>query len=241
MMITLEKSFIETQIGSLLSRQQNLQWLVEQNVTATSVANFGCNIGGETLALMYTLGAKEGIGIDKDESAINQAKSTYQYIKEDVLRIWQMLRYYPNEISEDDKTWWYNHVPGFFRKDIIQEGFKLSYIVQDITQPTQLNEDYYDISYCDFVLHHIWYDEKRSDPRDDTLIAIREMARVIKPGGIVAASELLQYSDKPKLNFKKLFVSAGLVVKYEKVTHVNESNRKSTFSEYIFEKLPGDI
>jgi ubiquinone/menaquinone biosynthesis C-methylase UbiE len=235
-MIPIDKSFLDSQITSLLSRQQNLQWLVEQNTTADSIANFGCHIGGETLSLMYTFGAKEGIGIDIDESRINQAKTTYQNIKENLQRIWQMLQYYPSEISEDDKDWWNNHVPDFFRKDMIQEGFELSYIVQDITKPTQLKGNYYDFAYCDFVLHHIWYDETRSDPRNDTLVAICEMARVIKPGGIVAAKELLQFSDKPRLDFKKLFVSAGLLVKFEKVTNVSENERKSTYIELIASK-----
>ena len=220
-----DKTFIQTQVGSLQSRKQELQWLIEQHITAKRIANFGCHIGGETLALMWIFNADEATGIDRDKMAINQAQTTLESLQEIVIRTWQEIQYFPDFVTESDKQWWYNDVPDFFKRAIIQSNFRVSYITHDITSPTSLTSDYYDLSYCDFVLHHIWYDEKRSNPQDDTLTAIREMARVIKPNGIVAMSELLQFSDKPKLDFKGLFEQVGLRVIYEKVTDIEEEQR----------------
>jgi len=235
-LVPFDRMFLQTHIGSLQERKEKLEWLLQNGVVAKTIANFGCHIGGETLALMWAFGATEAIGIDKDEMAIDQAQSTLEFIREDVTRIWRELQYYPDYIAVDDKLWWHNDVPDFIKRDLIQDSFHLNYIVHDICQPIDLLSDYCDLSYCDFVLHHIWYDVSRSNPRDDTLNAIREMTRVVKPNGVVAMSELLQFSDKPKLEFESLFELAGLEIVYKKVTEVDDERRKGTFADYICRK-----
>jgi len=224
------------QIGSLSTRVQQLQWLVEHNIRAEKIANFGCNIGGETLALMWVLGAREAIGLDIDEEEIRQAQDTLVSVQEEMQRIWRMLSYYPNEIAPDDKTWWNNEVPNFFKKALLQGESNVTYVVSDITQPTGLPQDYYDVAFCDFVLHHIWYDDKRENAEGDTQFAVKEMARVVKPSGIVAASELLQFSDKPKLDFGKLFEKAGLKIFHMREYEANGPTGNGTVAEYICKK-----
>jgi SAM-dependent methyltransferase len=210
--------------------------LVEYNIGAEKIANFGCNIGGETLALMWVLGASEAIGLDIDEDEIRQARGTLASVQEEMRRIWWMLSYYPNKIAHDDKTWWNNEVPDFLKKAMLQEESTVTYVVSDITQPTGLPQDYYDVAFCDFVLHHIWYDDKRENAEGDTQFAVKEMARVVKPGGIVAVSELLQYSDKPKLDFGKLFEKAGLRIFHMRESEVNSPKGHGTVAEYICKK-----
>lgn len=78
--MNLQKTFLQMQIGNVLSRKQELEWLVQQGVQAESVANFGCHIGGETLALVWALGASEAVGLDKDEQAVLQARDTLKSI-----------------------------------------------------------------------------------------------------------------------------------------------------------------
>ena len=231
----LDRSFLQIQIGSLSNKKERLRWLVGLNVRAEKITNFGCNIGTETLALMWMLGASEAIGIDKDESCIHQAKDTLVYLKDSVMQIWFMLQHYPENIPEDDKEWWVT-VPDFFKKGLLQEGFDVDFCVRDITKATELPSDYYDIAFCDFVLHHIWYDSKGKAAQEDTQFAVSEMARVVRPGGVVAAFELLQFSDKPKLDFSSLFEQVGLKPVHTKEIEVENSQEPGVVAEYLYKK-----
>jgi len=154
-MVQMDKSFVQSQILSISVRKQELQWLVEHEIKAMRVANFGCHIGGETLALAWALNAKEVVGIDRDELVIQQAKNTFSYIREGIGRISHLLQYYPDIAEENDMSWWKDEVPDFFKRTIIHHDFQVKFIEGDITKQTSLESDYYDIAYCDFVLHHI--------------------------------------------------------------------------------------
>jgi SAM-dependent methyltransferase len=235
--MNLNKEFFQTQIGNLSFKKDKLQWLMALKGQVERVANFGCNIGTETLALMWALGANEAVGIDKDEESIRQARSTLAYLKDDIVRIWRLLHDFPQSIAERDKTWWDDEVPDFFKTDLLREGLCVDFRVHDITQPVELPSEYYDLAFCDFVLHHIWFDPDREGPQEDTQFAISEMARVVKPDGVVAALELVHFSDKPRLNFRPLFERVGL-----KLVHANEMTVETSLhgpgviAEYICEK-----
>lgn len=234
-MVRLDKTFLQARIGVLLSRKKRLQWLADSGVRATTVANFGCHIGGETLALMWALGASEAVGIDKDEEAILQARNTLTYIQDDVKRIWRNLQYYSRDISEDDKMWRNDSVPSFFKEELLRDGCA-SYLIRDITEPTGLPSDYYDVAFCDFVLHHIWYDPERENAREDTGFAIKEMARVTRPGGVVAAFELIQYSDKQRLDLGSLFKEAKLELEHMEEREVDSPEERGVVAEYLCRK-----
>jgi SAM-dependent methyltransferase len=234
-MMRLDKTLLQARISHLLSRKGELQWLVDLGVQATTIANFGCHIGGETLAIMWTLGASEAVGIDKDEQAVLQARDTLTYIQDDVKRIWLYMQHYSTEISEDDRTWWNDSVPSFFKRELLRDGC-VSYLVRDITKPTGLPSGYYDVAFCDFVLHHIWYDAGRENPREDTSSAIKEMTRVVRPGGVVAASELVQYPDKQRLDFKPLFKEARLECEYIDEREVDSQEGRGVIATYLCRK-----
>jgi SAM-dependent methyltransferase len=215
-MVRLDKTFLQTRIGVLLSRKKRLQWLVDSGVRATTVANFGCHIGGETLALMWALGAGEAVGIDKDEEAILQARNTLTYIQDDVKRIWRNLQYYSRDISEDDKMWWNDSVPSFFKEELLRDGCA-SYLIWDITEPIGLPSE-------------------RENAREDTGFAIKEMARVTRPGGIVAAFELIQYSDKQRLDLGSLFKEAKLELEHMEEREVDSPEEQGVVAEYLCRK-----
>lgn len=210
--MNLNREFVRMQTGSLICKRDRLQWLMAQNVRAEKVVNFGCNIGIETLALMWVLGANEAIGIDKNETFICQAQNTLTNLKDDIVKMQRMLHSFPQTIPERDKTWWSGEIPDFLKTDLLREEFRLDFRVCDITEPVGLPSSYYDLAFCDFVLHHIWFDSERENAQDDTQFAINEMTRVVKPSGVVAAYELIQFSDKPKLDFRSLFEQAGLEI-----------------------------
>lgn len=231
--MSINRFYIQTQIHSLSAQKQNFKWLIDLEIQACTVANFGCSIGIETLALMWALGANEGVGLDKDELAINQALSTLRNIREDITRITRLISYYAQRISEEEKRWWQFEVPQFIRDDMARENFKVNYLFQDITEPTKLQSDYYDLAYCDFVLHHIWYDNIGTGGRNDTKFAIGEMARVIKSSGVIAITELLQHSDKPKLDFRTLFEECGLNIVFENAVETNQG----LYANYLCKKI----
>ena len=231
-MIYLDKQFIQCRMSSLKSHEQNLQWLKELKVKGEKIVNFGCNIGGETLALMWVLDGIEAVGIDKNESAINQANNTLTETKREVNRIQCLLEYYPNGVDVDEKSWWDNIVPEFLKSDL-----KVEYLLQDITRPIKLPTGYFDISCCRFVLNHIWYDEYRKKAKEDTQFAIQEMARVVRLGGIIAISEPIYISGKPKLNFPKLFKEVGLELIYGSEEEVDGPQGEGIVAEYICKKV----
>lgn len=234
-MLRLDKTFVQTQIEILSSKKKRLQWLVELDVRAEKVVNFGCHVGAETLASIWALEAREAVGIDKDEEYIHQAQSTFAYMQDDAKRIGRTL-HSSRSISEDDKTWWSVAVPSFFKKELLREGFRLDFVVGDITKPTGLVSDYYDVAFCDFVLHHIWFDQERKKAQEDTQFAIKEMARVVRPGGVIAVFEPIQCPDKPKLDLGPFFEQAGLKLVHTKEIEVNGSQRHRVKAEYLCEK-----
>lgn len=214
-------------IVHLLHEKQELQWLIEQNVRrADKVADFGCGGGKKTLALMWALGASEAVGIDKQD--ITPAQSMLKDIRHEIIVIRSKLRSC-RDIPEDDLMWW-NGVPDFLKRLPPEERIK--FCQGNITKPTGLQSDYYDIAFCHRVLHHIWFDQTQ----EDTQFAIREMARVVKPDGLVAAFEVLQYSDKPKLDFRPLFERAGLERVHTKETEESYSQGQRIVAEYLYYK-----
>lgn len=221
-------NFIKTQVGAVSGKKSRLQWLLNLRVDANRIVNFGCNIGTETLSLMYFFGAEEALGIDKDELSIHQAQSTFKNLREDVVRIHRMFEYYPGLISEEEKIWWEN-VPTFFKQAMVRNTFKLDYHIHDFTMQSDISSDSFDLAFCDFVLHHIWYEENDISNPINTRAAVQEMARVLTPGGALAAFELVQYDKKPRLDFKSLFLQVGL-----ELIHVHEQEMSSpTRGDYI--------
>lgn len=214
-------------IVHLLHEKQELQWLIEQNVRhADKVADFGCGGGKKTLALMWALGASEAVGIDIED--ITPAQSMLKGIRHEITVIRSKLRSC-RDIPEDDLMWW-NSVPDFLKRLPPEECIK--FCQGNITKPTGLESDYYDIAFCHHVLHHIWFDQTQEDAQ----FAIREMARVVKPDGLVAAFEVLQYSDKPKLDFRPLFERAGLERVHTKETEESYSQGQRIVTEYLYKK-----
>lgn len=108
----------------------------------------------------------------------------------------------------------------------------VNYSVADFTRQTDLLEGHYDLAFCDFVLHHVWYDPQRAHPLEDTAFAISEMARVVRPEGYVAAFELIQYDNKPTLDFQPLFDRAGLQQSHYRQTMLD----RATIAEFLYVK-----
>lgn len=204
--------FFRTQIDQINWQQSSVEWLLQQDVTVTKVAHFGCSTGVQTIALAMVLGAREVIGIDLNEERINQAQNDWKRLQATLRDIEQRFKYFPHKICEEDKIWWDTKVPEFFKKELLNGKLSVEFLVQDITKPTSIRSSYYELAFCDFVLHHIWLDKARENARDDTLFAVQEMVKSVKPRGLIAAYELLQYDNRPALDFGSVFQEAGVRV-----------------------------
>jgi SAM-dependent methyltransferase len=226
------KRYLELQIASISLKRERLNWLRPFQIEAAKVAHFGCSTGFETIALMWEFGAIEVIGLDIDEFGIQQAQNDVAEIRRAIRQSHRYLQHYFPKILQADREWWHSQVPDFFKNSLVSEHYHLEFILQDITHLTPLDADYYGLAFCDFVLHHIWLDEERAGAQKDTQSAIVEMARVAKPGGLVAAFELTRLSGKPTLDFEPLFEEAGLERVHVKETKINSEQ----VTEYLFEK-----
>jgi len=179
----------------ILFQREKYQWLMrplaELKTQVQRIANFGCGEGRETLALMCILGAYEASGVDKDEQNIKNAQNTLKTIQS-IIR----ARGLPND------------APIFLRGPCLEEVVKF-YPVDIAKRPTDLPSNYYDFAFCDFVLYHIWLDQ---GGEDKTQTAIREMVRVVRLGGVVAAREPTQRIGESafEIDFGPLFERNGL-------------------------------
>lgn len=211
-MLLQNRPYIQSELVKITNKKPNVNWLNMLNIQADKVADFGCQIGGETLALMWLLGASEGVGLDISENHIQRARDDLDELNDAIRDTWQSLQYYSDDISEVDKIWWYDSVPNFLKRDLASK--QVTFLVQDITLPTGLQREYYDVAFCNYVLHHIWLEE-REDSEMRTVSAIREMARVVNKSGFVAICERFEFPDTLVLEFRKLFRLAELTIVHE--------------------------
>jgi SAM-dependent methyltransferase len=166
---------IEIVLSSIDQYKIRVNWILDLEFRFDRIANFGCSIGSETLALLWLLSAKEAVGIDKNKSKIQQAHELIGEIKS----IRKTLSHSAHGISE---------IPDvkYFREYI--EGPLPSFEVADITEKTSLPDNYFDLVYCERFLYHIACDDNQV-AEDNVLSAIQEIERVMKFGGLIVAIE----------------------------------------------------
>ena len=87
-----------------------------------------------------------------------------------------------------------------------------SYVAADITKETAFPSNYFKLIYCERVLYHIACDESESET-DNMLLAMQEIARITKPGGLVVAIEPKTCSPENNtfVNLHHDFSRAGLL------------------------------
>ncbi len=228
-----KKAYLISLINGFLSSQENVQWLLRHGIRAQKIANFGCAHGFETLALICEFGAAEAFGIDIAEDCIREAKDLCSMIKEEIRLLWFEIQ--TQQENEDLKELW-ELIPQFFKREIFHEKFQLEFEKGDIAYPTRLRQDRYHLVFCRKVLHHIWYDQNRENPQGDTQSAVNEMARIVRPGGIVASFSIIQFEDKPNVDFGELYKKARLKLVYREEVKTGSYQRDALAEKYIFQK-----
>jgi SAM-dependent methyltransferase len=191
-------------MGLVQGYKEQILWLLDLNENYDSIANFGCNIGYETLALMWLLNAREATGVDKDGDSIRQAQSLLSNIQMDIQSIQMALHYNPN-------------IPSQFRSELQSYVENLghlpfpTFVEGDMTEMTSLPSNHFDLAYCERVLYHIACN-RSGRVGDNVLSAVEEMARVVKPGGFVAAIEpnICSPDDNRAVELQSFFERVGL-------------------------------
>lgn len=180
------------------SHRSKLAWLSNCGAGFLRIANFGCDIGHETVALAWWLGAREVVGIDKDLCAIRQAQSELAHFRKTLKEMGWLL---PPDASPETRS----------LIEQLRNRTVPRFAVADMADSTGLRSDHFDLCYCHRVLYLIRCGNSGSDERARS--AIQEMARVTKPGGLVTAIEPTSCSPggRRSVLLDKCFVQAGLV------------------------------
>jgi|GEM_PF-2383186 len=209
--------------------REELQWLCSLGLQFQSVANFGCNIGTETFALAWFLNAREAVGLDKDQRDIAQALKTRHDFQEHISGIKKLAKFHSHELPQDFRARLQSIITEYQDRPVpnFDEG--------DMIGRTSLPSNHFDLAYCKLVLNHIACNDGEQASHN-ALLAIQEMIRVVKPGGLVVAIEPKTCSpdDNKPLNLHPLFEQAG-VVPFQIPTNVVLPENKNV---YIYRK-PG--
>lgn len=158
-----------------------VEWLLQLRPSYKAVANFGCNIGYETIALSWLLNAEEAIGIDKDANSIRQAQSKVRTIEEDTRSTSQYFHY--GLIQDNNAREAVQNLLQLFSCKVLP-----SFVENDAANAVDLKDNHFDLVYCERFLYHFTC-AKELSTREQIIGVVQEMKRVTKPGGFIIAIE----------------------------------------------------
>ena len=216
------RQLIENIHLSILQKKERIKWLRPFNIEANRLFHVGCDGGIQTIALMWEFNASEVVGIDIDHDDIDLATQDFGELRKSVKETHWMITNSKDYLSQTDLDWWSN-VPIFIRETILDKSMKLEYICQDIRSATKIQSDYYDLIFCDFVLHHISSGIKK---------AACEIHRIAKRNGRVAAYELVKHEGVELINLETLFYDVGLEMLHKNLIIIGETH----VGEFLFYK-----
>ncbi len=204
-----DTSYLQKQIEAISAWRIEFQWLVDFGLTAEKTINFGCDPTGKSLGLMWAVQAEKLLGIDPSDRVIHQEESTLSRIQRDLREYWNYL-YQSDEVNDEDIAWWNEEVPDFFKQEMTKQDFFIDYATRDYTKFVNIPPNFFDLAFCDFVLHKVRWDKTRKDPAQETRFVIGQMARLIRPGGLIAAFEWQQTGTFERLDFRRIFETSGV-------------------------------
>lgn len=224
-----KKPYLQIMISGIQVALEKLQWLEPFIDDVPNVAHFGCSSGMQTIALLWKFSSSEVVGLDIKRNRIRQAQTDLSTLRKELTEMAYVIN--RKYVSPFDKDWWSN-VDDFFKWHLVSKECEIKFKVQDVTLPTSLPKNYYDLAFADYVLHHIWFAEGGPLISSRTKFAVGEMVRVTKPGGYIAVHELLQYKDGRTIDFRTLFEQFNLNKVHAKV--ISSDYGKS--AKYIYSK-----
>jgi len=214
----METSFLQKQIDTISAWRLEFQWLVDYGLTVEKAVNFGCEPPGKSLGLMWAVEAEKVLGIDLSNRVVHEEETNLAQLQKDLRAYWDFL-YKSDDATDEHIAWWNEEVPDFFKQELTKHDHFIDYIVRDYTQFINVPPNFFDLAFCDFVLSPIRWDKTRKDPSQETRYTIGQMARLVRPGGLVAAYEWVQHGVYERLDFRHIFETAGVNLN---VVHLHE-------------------
>ena len=150
------------------------------------------------------------------------------------LEVARALQY---QLSADaDVVLWNEGVPEFFKSELARVDHSIDFVIADYTKYVELPQSYYDLAFCDFVLHKCMWSKDTPDPEMETRYILGQMARSVRPGGFISAYELVRSGLNPPIDLRGLFEQTSLQVKYIRNFQIDNWRGKGQVVALIAEK-----
>ena len=189
-------------LGSVNAYREDVAWLSSLLPSKPRIADIGCSIGSETLAISIYLDPAEVIGVDISPDAIRQARDT--------VRDWRHL------LDSTERL-----LPYFDKADPqivalvadLKAHVQPHFLIGDISKPTPLPADEYHLAYTRHVLYHLACTDGEPTPAA-VLPAMAEISRVLRPGGYLVAIEPTSCSPESRhsLDLSPLLKEIGAMI-----------------------------
>ena len=235
-MSKLEKSFVVDQVARVVRWQREYRWLAELGVVAPVVAHFRCGSGESTLGLMWAVQGRDGTGLDHDEQVLQEGRDRLEQLKWEMAAIWKRLRV-SDSLPTREFMWWNDEVPDFLKHNLLEDNFALRFRTGALPYQNPLEDEAYDLAFCDMVLNEIWWDRSREDADEETRIAIGQMTRLVRPGGYLAAFEWVEQKFRPRLDFQLLFEQLQLEVIHAQEIRLDNWRGRGQAAGYLCQKV----
>jgi SAM-dependent methyltransferase len=232
----LEKSFVLEHVNRVVQWHQEYRWLADLGVVAPTLAHFNCGSGESTLGLMWAVEGREGIGLDADEDRLQIGRDRLEQLKWEMEAIWKRLRV-SDSLPTAEFMWWNDEVPDFLKHNLLDEGFSLEFGIGKLPYDNPLEREAYDLVFCDMVLNEIWWDRSQEDADEETRVAIGQMARLVRPGGYLAAFEWVEQKFRPRLDFRLLFEQLQLEVLHTEEVRLDNWRGRGQAAGFLCHKV----
>jgi SAM-dependent methyltransferase len=235
-MSRLEKSFVVEHVNRVVHWQREYRWLADLGVVAPILAHFNCGSGESTLGLMWAVEGREGIGLDADEDQLQIGRDRLEQLKWEMEAIWKRLRT-SDSLPTAEFRWWNDEVPDILKHNLLDEGFSLEFGIGKLPYDNPLEQEAFDLVFCDMVLNEIWWDRSQEDADEETRVAIGQMARLVRPGGYLAAFEWVEQKFRPRLDFRLLFEQLQLEVLYTEEVRLDNWRGRGQAAGFLCHKV----
>ena len=230
------KSFIQEQVDQITNIWHDYRWITRRNLPIERAINFGCDIPGQTLALMWAVGAREIAGIAQVDQAAVREEDNMMRLQNELQGTWDDMVVGQGGYSDADRVAWNESIPDFFKNNVIRADHSIDFAIADFTKFVPLPEAYYDLAFCDFVLHKLMRDQTLDDPEMTTRFVLGQMARTVRPGGFVACFEMARVPLLPPIDFRGLMEQSGLTVVYQGDDQINNWRGKGQVVTLVAQK-----
>jgi SAM-dependent methyltransferase len=223
--------FIQVMLRSLDGYRPNAEWLATLLPISPVVADFGCSVGHETLALALFLEPAEIVGIDVDPEAIRQAQDTARNLRDSIDAADRLLPYIRSSRGGS-----YRSIVEFVA--FLKARPMPQFLTADVSKRTPLSRDHFDLAYCERVLYCLAC--AHDDPSPNAVSpALAEMFRVIKPGGLFVGIEPISCSPQSlaTLDLGPTIESVGGTLVIDEATAPHLGNMRA----YVARKWPSSV